>query len=71
MTEQHLSAECPECSFPIAGRPGQVTSCPNCGIQGKISAVNLPDPIFWGGLGLLAGFLIAKSKVIGAKLSTL
>lgn len=71
MAVQHLSAECPSCSFPIAGRPGQTTTCPNCGIAGTITGVEVPSFIFWGGLGLLAGYLLAKSKVIGEKLARL
>lgn len=64
-------ADCPACGFPISGLPGQVTTCANCGITGKISGVEIPNPLFWGGLGLLAGFIIAKSKYIGAQLSKL
>jgi hypothetical protein len=62
-------ADCPSCGFPIYGRPGQSATCANCGISGTITGVSIPDPIFWGGLGLLAGFIIAKSKYIGAKLA--
>lgn len=71
MAVQHLSATCPSCSFPISGRPGQVTTCPNCGITGTITGVEIPSPIFWGGLGILAGLILAKSKVIGRKLAEL
>lgn len=71
MAEKPLSANCPSCSFPIYGHPGEILDCPNCGITGKISAVGIPDPIFWGGLGLIAGIIICKSKIIGKKLATL
>lgn len=71
MATQHLSATCPSCSFPIAGRPGQVTTCPNCGISGRITGVEIPGPIFWGGLGILVGLVLAKSKYVAAKLARL
>lgn len=71
MPTQHLEAPCPSCNFPVAGQSGQSVSCPNCGISGTLSGVEVPNLIFWGGLGFLAGYLIAKSKVVGEKLAQL
>lgn len=69
MVMQHLSASCPGCSFPIAGQPGASVSCPNCGISGTISGVDIPTPIFWAGLGLVLGFVLAKSKVVAGHIA--
>jgi len=72
MTTQYLSAICPECGFPISGNPGQTTTCPNCGLSGTISeGVEIPNFLFWGGLGILVGVILAKSKTIGGQLSKL
>lgn len=62
-------ADCISCGFPVSAQPGQTITCPMCGVSGTISGVEIPTSLFWGGLGLLAGYLIAKSKYIGGKLS--
>lgn len=71
MAIQHLSTPCSECGFPIAGQPGETVICANCGITGKITAISIPDPLFWGSLGILLGLILAKSKVVGEKLARL
>ena len=71
MAMQHLSADCPSCHFPIAGQIGESVFCPSCGISGTITGVDVPSPIFWGGLGLLVGYFLAKSKVVGGQLAKL
>ncbi len=71
MTIKHSYVDCPSCSFPVSGSPGQSVSCPMCGISGTITGVDIPSPIFWGGLGILVGLILAKSKVVGEKLARL
>lgn len=55
-----VQVKCIECGFPIAtsGREGEEISCPMCGTSGiskRISAVTIPDPLFFG----IMGFTIA------------
>ena len=69
MSVQVSYADCPSCSFPVAGQPGQSVTCPNCGISGTISGIEIPGPIFWGGLGILIGFVLGKSKYVGEQFS--
>ena len=61
---------CAECGYPLAAEAaGQVVTCPMCGtVNESISGVDIPNPIFWGGIGLLAGFLIARSKWVGQQM---
>jgi DNA-directed RNA polymerase subunit RPC12/RpoP len=68
---KYVTATCTECGFPISGQMGQNVICPNCGEVGKITGVNVPDPIFYGILGIALGVVLAKSKTIGKKLATL
>ena len=64
------SAPCPDCGMPIAGEPGISTSCPNCGITGTITqGIEVPQAVFWGGIGIIIGIVLAKSKTVGAQLS--
>ena len=59
MGTKHLAAECPSCGFPVAGSPGQQTSCPNCGISGTISGVTIPTTLFWATITFIAGVIIS------------
>ena len=69
MAEKTIS-KCSKCGYPIAAEYiGQTVSCPDCGsINQAISAVNVPDWLFWGGLGILAGVVLARSKAVGRQL---
>jgi len=40
-------------------------------VNEAISGVEIPTGLFWGGLGFLAGFFVAKSKFVGEKLARL
>ena len=57
-------SKCYSCGYPLAIEDvGQTINCPDCGsINQSISAVSVPDWVFWGGLGIVAGFIIGKSK---------
>ena len=71
MANQPLSVACSSCNFPIEGILGP-SKCPNCGISGTITqGVEVPTVIFWGGIGLVVGYLIGKSKTISSQLSKL
>ena len=63
-------AACSVCSYPLtATHLGQREICPMCHtINEAISGVDIPNPIFWGGLGILLGFILAKSKWVGGVL---
>lgn len=71
MASKTFVADCPSCSFPISGQLGETLSCPNCGISGTITGVEVPNVIFWGGIGFVTGYLVAKSKRVGQKLASL
>ncbi len=63
-------AECSKCGYPIAAEyVGQVATCASCGtISQAVSAVNVPDWLFWGGLGILAGVVLARSKAVARQI---
>ncbi len=64
---------CSGCNYPIAASyVGEQIPCPMCStVNEAITGVEVPSVIFWGGIGFLAGFLVAKSKAVGAKLARL
>jgi len=64
---------CSQCNYPIAASyVGETVSCPMCNtLNEAITGVDVPNVIFWGGLGFVAGYLVAKSKTIGTKLARL
>lgn len=72
MTTKMIS-NCASCGYPIAAEHvGQTVSCPMCStVNEAISGVEIPTGLFWGGLGFLAGFFVAKSKFVGEKLARL
>ena len=66
-------SKCSSCGYPITAEfIGQQVTCPMCStVNEAITGVEVPSVIFWGGLGFLAGFLVAKSKVVGEKIARL
>ena len=71
MATKYVTATCSECGFPISGRSGQSINCPHCGVSGKISGVNIPDPLFWGVGGLVLGIIIGRSIHISKQVGRL
>ncbi len=62
---------CANCGYPLAAEAkGEQINCPMCStINEAISGVDIPNPIFWGGLGILAGLILAKSKFVSRQLA--
>ena len=63
---------CVSCGFPVYGFPGDTVSCPMCGTSGTISGISgveVPNVIFWGGLGFFLGWIASRSKFLAGKLS--
>ncbi|MBW2559613.1 MAG: hypothetical protein JRE40_02035 [Deltaproteobacteria bacterium] len=57
---------CLSCRFPIAtsGVEGDSVTCPACGTKGiltRISAVVVPDPLFFGFLGFGFGMVLGPA----------
>lgn len=58
--------KCVSCGFPIAAsdREGERVSCPSCGTSGilkRISAVTIPDPLFFGVMGFTIGLVLGPA----------
>ena len=59
--------KCASCGYPLtADHIGQTITCPMCSSVNEAIAqgVTLPDWVFYGGLGVLVGIILAKSKYI-------
>ncbi len=59
MATSYKVASCSECGFPISGKAGEQISCPNCGISGKISGIEIPTTLFWSGIAFFAGVILS------------
>lgn len=58
--------KCNVCGFPIAtnGAEGSSVQCPSCGATGilkRISAVTIPDPLFFGVMGFTIGMVLGPA----------
>jgi hypothetical protein len=62
------SYECPQCHFPVAGRPGESLKCPACGVQGRIAGIEIPNELIFFLGGILVGFIVGRSR-IGAEIA--
>ena len=62
-------AKCAECGYPLAAEyPGQTVSCPMCStVNEAITGVEIPTPIFAGGLGFLLGLIVGPAILAGSE----
>lgn len=65
LNQSYVESSCATCGYPIAvHEAGEIQACPSCGaINQTVSGVNIPDPIFWGGLGFLAGVMLTAGAL--------
>ena len=63
-------APCASCGYPLTAHYAEeIQNCPACGVANKsIGGVSVPDPIFWGSLGILGGLILSKSKWVRQQL---
>ena len=62
-------SKCAGCGYPLAAEySGQIASCPMCGtVNEAISGVEIPTPIFAGGIGLLIGIFLGPAMLAGSE----
>ena len=62
-------AKCAECGYPLAAEyEGQTVSCPMCStVNEAITGVEIPTPIFAGGIGLLLGIFLGPAMLAGSE----
>ena len=58
-------AACAECNYPISAPriAGKQITCPMCSTINEVTGVEIPTPIFAGGIGFLLGIFIGPALI--------